>query len=242
MNFPGIANTEVSIDVIENDLTKEKNISLSILRLDKIHPVVSGNKIFKLHYFLIDAINSPHKKIITFGGAYSNHLAAAAFACKQNGLKSIGMVRGEKPKVLSHTLQFCLQQGMQLEFITRQDYSKKEDELFLESMVQRFGEHTLIPEGGFGEQGVKGAALMAEYIKKEKYSHICCAAGTATTFAGLVTASTKQQLVIGFSVLKDIHEIKNKIQYLLTNDQYKNYLLVTDYHFGGYAKKTKELI
>jgi len=111
--------------VITDDLLQQKIISLSVLRLDKIHPVVSGNKLFKLHYFLEAALQSQHKTILTFGGAYSNHLVATAFATKANGLKSIGIVRGEMPVQLSPTLQQCMEYGMQLKFISREAYSKK---------------------------------------------------------------------------------------------------------------------
>ena len=124
IELPDIKELHVEIDKIENEITLEKNISLSILRLDKIHPQVSGNKFFKLYYFLEKAI-SEQKRIITFGGAYSNHLAAAAYACKIFGINCIGIVRGEESKILSHTLLFCKKQGMQLEFITRENYKRK---------------------------------------------------------------------------------------------------------------------
>lgn len=232
---------EVSVDIIESDLTKEKNVSLSILRLDKIHPVISGNKLFKLHYFLEDANNSSHKKIITFGGAYSNHLAAAAFAGRQCGLQTIGIIRGEKPKELSHTLQFCQQQGMYLEFITKAEYASKEKESFLMSINKKFGEHTLIPEGGFGQHGVRGAAIISDYFKDEDYTHVCCSVGTATTLAGIVSSASIAQQIIGFSALKNIDDLKIRMQHL-SFDHKTNYNIAGDYHFGGYAKKTDELI
>src|SRR5258708_15705471 len=114
----------IMINSLQSELFNKSKLSVSILRLDTIHPIVSGNKIFKLHYFLEEAKNSIHKKIITFGGAYSNHLAATAYACKEAGVKCIGFVRGEKSKDLSHTLLFCLQNEMQLEFINRESYRK----------------------------------------------------------------------------------------------------------------------
>ena len=100
--YPG--NFTINIESLNNALFSKHKVTVSMLRLDKIHPVVSGNKIFKLHYFLDEAFNSTHKQIITFGGAYSNHLAATAFACNVKGIKSIGIVRGERPPKLSHTL------------------------------------------------------------------------------------------------------------------------------------------
>src|SRR5674476_1167366 len=116
-SIPGPENFTIIIESLNEELSAKHEITVSMLRLDKIHPVVSGNKIFKLYYFLEEAKNSIHKQIITFGGAYSNHLAASAFACKAAGIKCIGIVRGEEPKILSHTLQLCLLNEMQLEFI-----------------------------------------------------------------------------------------------------------------------------
>src|SRR6185503_909005 len=107
--------------------------------------------------FLDEALNSNHKQIITFGGAYSNHLAATAFACNENGLKSIGIVRGETAPKISHTLLFCIQNGMQLEFISRSSYQKINSEEFRQNLTNTYGDHTLIPEGGFSQKGAKGA-------------------------------------------------------------------------------------
>jgi len=238
---PDLKKIKVDIDKIENDLTREKNISVSILRLDKIHPVISGNKYFKLYYFLEKA-KSAHKKIITFGGAYSNHLAAAASACKALEIDCIGIVRGGESKNLSHTLLLCKENDMQLEFISKEDYTKKDSELFKKQLIEKYGEHILIPEGGFSKAGVKGAALIANFYRKKDYTHVCCAAGTATTLAGLIKSSLSSQTIIGFSALKKIDDFEQRIQFLLNNSLYKNYCLNTDYHFGGYAKKTDELI
>ena len=239
--LPDIKELHVEIDKIENDLTLEKNISLSVLRLDKIHPKVSGNKFFKLYYFLENAI-AAQKDIITFGGAYSNHLAATASACKIFGIKCIGIVRGEATKKLSHTLQFCKEQGMQLEFISREDYWRKENEDFKKALTLEFGDHILIPEGGFSKEGSNGAALISNFYSIRSFTHICCAVGTATTLAGLISSSLPSQPVIGFSSIKNLNDFEKRIQFLLGNTTNKNYSLNNDYHFGGYAKKTDELI
>ncbi len=167
-----------------------------MLRLDAIHPVVSGNKFFKLYYFLEEAIKSTHKHIITFGGAYSNHLAATAYACKLAGLKSTGIVRGERPKQLSHTLRFCLQNEMTLEFISRDLYKKINGEEFQTELIKKYGDHTLVPEGGFSFKGVQGAKLICNYFNQKKYTHVCCAVGTATTFAGLIMAAIMKQKIL----------------------------------------------
>ena len=112
----------------------KQNIEVSILRLDKLHPIISGNKLFKLHYFLNEVNLNGKKSVITFGGAYSNHLVATAFACQQSGFNCIGIVRGEKPAQLSGTLIQCEQYGMQLIFISREAYQHKDENGFLKKI------------------------------------------------------------------------------------------------------------
>lgn len=234
--------SNIAIDTIKDDLLIEKGIRLSVLRLDKIHPVVSGNKIFKLHYFLKEAITSSHKTILTFGGAYSNHLVATAFACKEAGLKSIGIVRGEEPAEPSATLIDCRHLGMQLKFISRQDYYKKEEESFIRELQNEFGTFTLVPEGGYHPLGAKGAALITERFDMAAYSHVCTATGTATTLAGLLLGCNQKQKIITINVLKGASDIEERLLYLTGKKNYHNLNSLPDYHFGGYAKKTNELI
>ncbi|UAY53555.1 1-aminocyclopropane-1-carboxylate deaminase/D-cysteine desulfhydrase [Ferruginibacter albus] len=235
---------KIDVTIIENELTKAKGIKLSVIRLDKIHPVVSGNKLFKLYYFLILAIKAkipaPSYRIITFGGAYSNHLAATAYACRILKIEAIGIVRGEKPAKLSHTLQQCIDEGMQLKFISREEYDKKESDAFIENLKSEFGDHILVPEGGYESLGADGASLI-NGVLKEKYSHVCCAIGTATTVAGLL--KNKEQQVIGVPVLKGMTDIQERILHLTNDKERLNRLIIlNDYHFGGYAKYTPELI
>jgi 1-aminocyclopropane-1-carboxylate deaminase len=232
-----------SIDVLQDEFLLKKNISLSVLRLDKIHATVSGNKLFKLHYFLQNAITSPHKTIITFGGAYSNHLVATAYACKALSLKSIGIVRGEKPPQLSTTLQQCIRFGMQLKFISREDYARKDEANFINSLQEEFGDSIIIPEGGYNSIGAQGAALIMEMIGPNNYSHIATATGTATTLAGILMTAKHDQSIIGIAVLKGVTDINSRIEYL-TGDAllHNNLQLFEQYHFGGYAKHTPELI
>ena len=239
--LPDIKEINVDIEKIQNDHTKENNVSLSILRLDKIHPDIPGNKFFKLYYFLEQAI-SRKKMIITFGGAYSNHLAATAIACKMIGIKCTGIVRGEEPKTLSHTLLFCKEQGMLLQFISREDYKSKNEEDFIIEPGGKLGDHIIIPEGGYSKEGAMGAALISNFYKNNSFTHICCAAGTGTTLAGLIKSSIPSQNIIGFSSLKHYDDFETRIEYLLGKSAAKNYFLVHDFHFGGYAKITTELI
>jgi 1-aminocyclopropane-1-carboxylate deaminase/D-cysteine desulfhydrase-like pyridoxal-dependent ACC family enzyme len=235
--------SRIDIDELYDDLFLEKQVTVSVLRLDKIHPLVSGNKLFKLHYFLEGAVKSHHKTILTFGGAYSNHLAATAFACKALKLKSIGIVRGEKPQILSHTLLQCIADGMLLKFISRAEYDTKDSPAFLTNLKNELGNYIFVPEGGYDPMGAQGAALIVETIKDKAYTHICTALGTATTVAGLLMASKPQQTIIAFPVLKGMVDIEERVIHLTGKKAfYENMQIINGYDFGGYAKKTPALI
>ncbi len=230
------------LEILNDELFQQKKVSVAVLRLDKIHAVVSGNKLFKLHYFLKDALFSNHKTILTFGGAYSNHLVATAFACQAYGLKSIGIVRGDKTPQLSTSLLQCISYGMHLKFIPHDIYSKKEDEHFLNELIREFGNCIVIPEGGFHPKGAKGASLILKLIKENNFTHICTATGSATTLAGLLLGAENQK-IISVPVLKGMKDISERIDFLCDFSINKDQLeIFDDYHFGGYAKKTSELI
>src|SRR5687768_13697457 len=145
---------------LTSTILADKKIRLSIARLDKLHADVSGNKLFKLHYFLEEALSSAHKKIITFGGAYSNHLIATAYACHSLQLHSVGIVRREEHENDSHTITRCKELGMQIVFISRSEYKQIKDENFLSDLKNTHGECTIISEGGFHPMGAKGASLI----------------------------------------------------------------------------------
>jgi 1-aminocyclopropane-1-carboxylate deaminase len=230
------------VEVLQDELFELKKVSVSVLRLDEIHPVVSGNKLFKLHYFLQDAISSAHKTIVTFGGAWSNHLVATAYACQAYGLKSIGIVRGQKPDTLSIALQQCIGYGMQLKFITKIMYANKDDNYFLNQINNDFGECIIIPEGGYHPLGAKGAALIYDVVKHNNYTHLCTCTGTATTLAGLLINS-KGKKIVSVPALKGMTDIEARIDFLCGNTIEKDNLQIfNDYHFGGYAKKTPALL
>lgn len=227
---------------IHDDLFVEKQVNVQVLRLDLLHPVVSGNKLFKLHYFLTEALAAEHKTILTFGGAYSNHLAATAYACRLLGLNCIGIVRGEEPPVLSPTLQQCINDGMQLQFVSRQVYDDKKVASFVAGLQRRPGDYCLVPEGGFHPLGAKGAALIMDLLQDKPATHICTASGTATTTAGLVMAAHPAQQIISIPVLKGITDTATRIQELTGKPAPANLQVLPGYHFGGYAKKNDELI
>jgi len=227
----------ITIDEIELPLFKEKNIRAAVLRLDKIHPVISGNKWFKLEYYLEDSKASDKNHIITFGGAYSNHIVAAAAAGQLFGMKTTGIIRGEEPKELSHTLRQALDYEMKLFFLSRRDYRDKKIPFKIDNSMY------FINEGGYGIKGAEGAGKILNCCEKENYSHIACAAGPATMMAGLVKASLPEQEIIGVSVLKNNAALENELTNLLSEEeQNKKFRLVHDYHFGGYAKYKPELI
>ncbi|MEQ1411069.1 1-aminocyclopropane-1-carboxylate deaminase/D-cysteine desulfhydrase [Acinetobacter indicus] len=212
---------------------------ISIKRLDLIHPQISGNKFFKLKYNLLAARQQGFEKVLTFGGAYSNHIAATAFASHKFGFQSLGMIRGEElaQRPLNPTLATAQQFGMQLEFISRNAYRQKDQPDFLQHLQQQYPDFYLIPEGGTNALAVQGCReiLTAE---DAQFDLICCAVGTGGTFAGLIEASQQHQQLLGFSALKGdflTHEVAQ-----LTSK--RNWRILDDYCCGGYAKTTPELI
>ena len=191
-----------------------------------MHPVASGNKLFKLKYHLEEYRKGDHKGILTFGGAWSNHILATAFVCKEENIPCIGIIRGEKADKISGTLQQALSLGMNVEFIPREMYRNKTGN-DLSDAIQHPG-YYIIPEGGSGIQGEKGITELHELFGLHRFTHIVCAIGTATMWSGLMKGKKEDQVIIGIPVLKGYTDIINE------NIQ-------TDFHFGGYAKHTGEL-
>ena len=212
---------------------------ISIKRLDLIHPQISGNKFFKLKYNLLAARQQGFEKVLTFGGAYSNHIAATAFAAHQFGFQSLGMIRGEElaQRPLNPTLATAQQFGMQLEFISRNAYRQKDQPDFLQRLQQQYPDFYLIPEGGTNALAVQGCReiLVAE---DAQFDLICCAVGTGGTLAGLIEASQQHQQLLGFSALKGDF-LTQEVAQLTTK---RNWRILDDYCCGGYAKTTPELI
>lgn len=231
---------------IEHLLKQDRTVSfpeVDVLRLDRLHPVISGNKWFKLKGHLRVALRSPGHPILTFGGAWSNHLVATAFAARQLGLQAIGIIRGERPAKLSTTLEDAAAYGMTLVFISREKYARKDEPIQLEELTRRYPGVYIIPEGGGGEAGILGSEDILRGINAANYTHILCAIGTGTTFLGLVRASTPEQQVIGVPVLKgfDTLETIDKDN-ILSSDLRGRCRLLPDFHFGGYARHPQELL
>jgi len=214
------------------------HVDTDLLRLDLIHPVVSGNKWFKLQYYLQDALVSGKRIIASFGGAYSNHIVALAYAAKEIGFESIGYIRGEKSTKLTPTLLQAKEYGMQLVFVDRIRYRDKD------ALIQEQSRQDLywVMEGGYGVPGAKGAADILTVTDTSRYNYILCAAGTGTMMAGLIKAARPDQHIMGISVLKNNFGLENEVRVLLTAaEKQKTFSILHDYHFGGYAKHPGEL-
>jgi 1-aminocyclopropane-1-carboxylate deaminase len=212
------------------------NVKIDILRLDSIHPIVSGNKWFKLRYYIEEAIQKKATTLASFGGPFSNHLVALAFVAKENNLKSIGYVRSNEGEQITPTLQEALNYGMDLIFLGRSTFQEKKALLLSEQNKDETNAIYYVDEGGYGILGAKGAATIMSEITLQ-YDYIICAVGTGTMIAGLINASKPYQKIIGIPVLKNEGTIYQEIKRLL-NDPNKPYKLLHTFHLGGYAKTT----
>jgi 1-aminocyclopropane-1-carboxylate deaminase len=182
---------------------------------------------------------------VTFGGAYSNHIAAAAAAGFEYNFKTIGVIRGEElannlSAVLKEnpTLKFASEHKMQFYFVSRSDYRNKTSAEFIDNLKQKFGEFYLVPEGGTNTFAIKGCEEILEK-KDEQFDVICSAVGTGGTISGIINSTNKHQKVIGFPALKGDFLQQEIKKYVIKNN---NWSLNTNYHFGGYAKISEELI
>ncbi|WP_296149795.1 1-aminocyclopropane-1-carboxylate deaminase/D-cysteine desulfhydrase [uncultured Flavobacterium sp.] len=226
---------------VKNQFVFEKNtIEVFIKREDLIHPFISGNKYRKLKYNLLQAKVENQTALLTFGGAFSNHIAAVAFAGKENNFKTIGIIRGDelRDKIQENpTLRFAQENGMTFEFVSRNDYSNKENPEFIEQLRQKFGRFYLVPEGGTNDLAVKGCEeILIE--EDSQFDYICCAVGTGGTISGLINSALPHQKVLGFPALKGDFLQEEICKFAKTD----NWKLITEYHFGGYGKIDLELI
>ena len=228
----------IIVQPVVKSFSAEKNISVSVLRLDLLHPVISGNKWFKLRFYIDEAKRLHKKRIITYGGAWSNHIIATACACSQNKLNAVGIIRGEERAEYSETLKAAKDFGMEFIFLNRKEYQNKTLPLIPDTENDY-----IIPEGGYGIKGAEGFSTALDYCNKNEFTHFACAAGTGTMMAGLIKTAAKEQQVVGISVLKNNYDLLPAVNSLLTeNEKLKKFELVQDYHFGGYAKSTSELL
>jgi len=242
MNIFASLNLPSPITSIEHPLLTEKKIQLFIKRDELIHPVIQGNKWRKLKYNLIAAQKNNNQSILSFGGAYSNHLHALAYAGKQLNIKTIGVIRGEAPPTLNPCLQDMRDWGMQLKFIKRIEYKQNSNAGFLENLKHEFGSFYLIPEGGNNTEGKQGCAEILNELQ-DNYDFICCEIGSGTMLSSLIQNTPFQDTqYLGFAVMKNPQldeDIKNSLTSPATS--LNNWKINHDYHFGGFAKTTTEL-
>ncbi len=216
------------------------NISLSIKREDLLHPEISGNKFRKLKYNLEAAKNQGFQRLLTFGGAFSNHIAATAAAGNHYNFQAIGIIRGEEleQQKLNPTLSLAAGYGMKLHFINREDYRRKNDQDFINTLTKRFGPFYTLPEGGTNAMAVKGCEEILD-DGDASFDYICCAVGTGGTIAGIIRSSLASQKILGFQVLQNPVGVKHEID---NHTDKSNFQIIGDYTFNGYAKINAELI
>ncbi len=229
-----------NIQELKSQIFEQSGVRLLIKREYQNHPFVSGNKWWKLKYNLEEALKAGHAKLLTFGGAYSNHIYATAAAAHELGLKSIGIIRGEETLPLNPTLSFAKASGMQLHYVSREAYRDKIDTSFIEQLHKQFGDFYLIPEGGTNELAVKGCVEFGKQLSSEvHFDYLCLPVGTGGTMAGIIEGLDESKKIIGFPSLKGATFLEDEITKYSSK---KNWQLVYDYHFGGYAKVSKELM
>jgi 1-aminocyclopropane-1-carboxylate deaminase len=210
-----------------------RNQKVELLRLDVIHPIVSGNKFYKLRYYIELALAKGVSTVASFGGPYSNHIVALAYTAKEAGLKSIGYIRTNEDEPMTPSLKEAKAYGMELVYLGRTDFQTKKA-----AILQSSASNTdcyLIDEGGYGIIGAKGAATILTENDTNHYDYIICAVGTGTMLAGIINAADPRQKIIGIPVLKNENSIDAEIKALL-EDKNRPYTLLHQFHQGGYAK------
>lgn len=227
------------IQYFQDETTEKHELTCAMLRIDTLHPLVSGNKLFKLKYYLKEAISLNKKGIVTLGGYFSNHLVASAYASKDAGLQSIGIVRGEEPSSLSPTLKDCVGYGMVLKFNKRELF----DLINIEHLQESYPDHLVIPQGGYGEKGMQGAGEILNIAGTDQFDFIIAACGTGTMGAGLISSAAPHQRIILISVLKNNFSVREEIKALIdpSINNKTAFEVLFDFHLGGYAKTSETL-
>jgi len=242
-------NKDIPLIEIQEACIQEKNSKVYVLREDLIHPEISGNKWRKLKYNIVEAKNQHADTLLTFGGAYSNHIAATAAAGANFGLNTIGVIRGEETIPLNNTLKLAQQKGMQFKYISRIEYRQKNQDSFINKLSSEYENVYIVPEGGSNAYAVRGCTEIMQNIAIE-YDLVACACGTGGTIAGIIASLKKDKKVFGFPALKGGDFLRKDIDKLINDysTQYnqpienKNWDLILDYHFGGYAKINEDLV
>ncbi|PWJ36120.1 1-aminocyclopropane-1-carboxylate deaminase/D-cysteine desulfhydrase [Sediminitomix flava] len=243
-----IINQEVTpIQELSNPIFEQNGVRLFIKRDDLNHPAISGNKLRKLKYNLIKAKEQGHTKLLTFGGAYSNHIYAVAAAGAEFGFETIAIIRGEEHLPLNPTLSFASSKGMKIDYMDRTTFRQKDNEDVLEKIKEKWGDFYHVPMGGSNDLAIPGVIELATEIKNQipDLNYICTACGTGGTMAGIIAGSDKDTKILGFPALKGGEFLAKDIDqylHLHQNNELPDWELICDYHFGGYAKKKPELL
>jgi len=228
---------KIELQKIEID---NPNVELYIKREDLIHPLISGNKYRKLKYNLLQTKTENKTTLLTFGGAFSNHILAVASAGFENNFKTIGIIRGEElfDKIDQNpTLKKAQELGMKFKFVSREEFRNKTSKEFIHNLKTEFGSFYLLPEGGTNELAIRGCEEILTN-EDDKFTHICCSIGTGGTISGIINSSLYSQQIVGFPSLKGDF-ISNEISNFVVKS---NWNVISDYHFGGYGKISDSLI
>ena len=231
------------LDKIDEPFIQEHGVELWLKRDDLLHPVISGNKWRKLKYILDHALSLNTHKIISMGGAYSNHLHALAYVGNKLGIATAAKIRGERPAVLNPTLADLIAWGMDVEFVSRSEYRQLRTYQHYDSLPGMHASEYWLPEGGAMELALLGVAELVNEIEID-YEVLCVPCGTATTLAGMVNAVSEDKQVSGFSALKGASFLSADVQQMLKNKPCgnKDWLIHLQYHFGGFAKTSPDLL
>lgn len=233
------------VQIIKHPVAEKYGVELKVLRLDLIHPVTGGNKYYKLKYNIEQARKEGHDTLLSFGGAYSNHILALSVTGSQNGFKTIGIIRGEEHLPLNKSLQTVTAHGMKLHYVTRQQYRDKYNPGFQKRLQEEFGRFYLVPEGGSNELAVKGCKEILHAVT-EPFDIVCCACGTGATVAGIIRSLKPGQKAMGFPVLKGGEFLREEIRRFIAGNNpdecRTDWTIQTQYHFGGYARQTLRLL
>jgi 1-aminocyclopropane-1-carboxylate deaminase len=231
------------VETLDDDRLTRRGVRLYLKRDDLIHPEIPGNKWRKLKYNLAAASDLGHDTLLTFGGAYSNHIRATAAAGRYFGFSTIGVIRGEEHLPLNPSLAYAVSRGMRLTYLDRAAYRRKNDPEIVAALRQQFGDFYLLPEGGSNDLAVRGCAEIPQEIDRD-FDVICCPCGTGGTLAGIAAGLRAGQRAIGFSALKGGQFLAGEVDELqqqASGSNSGNWTIELEFHFGGFARKTAEL-
>jgi len=235
------------LEKLKHPLFDKYQLDVQIKRDDLLHNIISGNKWRKLKYNLERLKKGGHQGALTFGGSYSNHLHAFAYACKQQGIPCVGVIRGEARYASNFTLSWARHWGMQCHFIDRKNYRRRFDTDFIAELNELYPNYFVIPEGGSNSLAIPGVAeVLTELNQQTEFDTLMTPVGSGGTLAGLISGDTvtnsKQHRILGIAVLKQAEYLVNNVKDLLTERglTHRNWQLLTEFHRGGYGKFSAE--